>query len=109
MLLSQLIVGAVAAFLVVGPAIYGLVPLGPTGTNLTYERAVAIALVGFAIGGLGSLLLGWIPLVGELVAPAAWVGVLLLLEDIERPTAVGVGLVAWALSAVVLLATRMIA
>lgn len=109
MLVSQAITAVVVAFLVIGPAMYYLVPLGPAGTSLSYERAVAISLVGFAIGGLGTLLLGWIPLVGELVAPATWVGVLLLMEDIERPTAVGVGLVSWGISTVALLLAGMVA
>ncbi|MDS0260579.1 hypothetical protein NDI56_14325 [Haloarcula sp. S1CR25-12] len=108
MLLSQTITAVVLAFLAIGPAIYYLVPLGPTGATPSYERAVAIALAGFAIGGLGTFLLGWIPLLGRLVAPASWVGVLLLLDDIDKPTAAGVGLVSWLISAVAFAITGML-
>lgn len=99
------LLGAVVS-LVVGVGVGGVVvylgvPLGATRAKPGIQTALATAGIGAALSALLTLLFGWIPVVGLLLSPAAWIGVVGHRTGANPPTAVGVGLVAWAVTVVV--------
>ena len=65
-------------------------------------RAVAVALVGALAWALVSFFLGWLPVVGPLLALVVWVGVINVAYPGGWGTAAAVGLVAWLVAAAVL-------
>lgn len=89
-LLATLIVGA--------PAIhFGLSYVAPEAT-VAPHRAVGIALFGALAWGLVSLFFGWIPAIGLLLPPLAWIGTVKWATATDWPAATLVGLVTWALT-----------
>lgn len=65
-------------------------------------RAAVVALVGALAWGLVSFFLGWLPVVGPLLALVAWVGVINLAYPGGWATATAVGVTAWLVAAAVL-------
>jgi hypothetical protein len=92
--LVSLIVGT----LVGGLAVYIGVPLGAGRATPSVEDAFVTAAVGAVLSAVVALLFGWIPLLGPLLAAAAWIGVVGHRTAARPPAAVGVGLVAWAVT-----------
>ncbi|WP_228842418.1 hypothetical protein [Halococcus agarilyticus] len=90
----------VVGVLVGGLAIYFGVPLGSGRATPTVEESFATAAVGTVLSVVVTLLFGWIPLVGAILPAAAWVGVISHRTDARPPTAVGVGVAAWAVALV---------
>lgn len=103
-MLTGLLYGLVSLFagaLVGGLAVYFGVPLGSERVTITGERAFVIGTVGAVVYVVVSGLLGWIPIVGALLGAAAWIGVVSHFTTVDPLTAVGVGLVAWAMTVIV--------
>ena len=67
-------------------------------------RAVAVALVGALAWALVSFFLGWLPIVGPLLALVVWVGVINIAYPGGWGTAAAIGVVAWLVAAGVLYA-----
>lgn len=97
--LADLVVGLLAALVLVGPAIRLLLPAGAAVEG--YPGAVGVALAGLLAAGLTGALLGWLPLLGAVLSPLAWTVVVRWLCRTDWPTALGIGAVAWLLSAAV--------
>lgn len=104
-LLVTAILGVLALILVTTPAVYfGLSFLADEdavayGGRVTFHRAVAIAVLGTLVWATLHVFFGWIPVVGLLLPPLAWIGVLKRYTESDWPTAVVVGIIAWAPSA----------
>jgi|AntDeeMetageno50_2_1112565.scaffolds.fasta_scaffold01750_3 hypothetical protein len=94
------LVSLVVGILVGGLTIFVGVPLGAGGATPTVEESFATAAVGAVLAVIVTLLFGWIPLFGAILPAAAWVGVVGHRTDARPPTAVGVGVVAWAIALV---------
>lgn len=94
------LVNLVVGILVGGAAIYLGVPLGANHATPTVEDAFVTAAVGAVLSAVATLLFGWIPLVGAVLSTAAWVGAVGQRTAATPPTAVGVGLIAWAITLV---------
>lgn len=90
-----------AGTLIGSVVIYVGVPLGAEPMTMSGERALVTAAVGAIVGVLVGGLFGWIPVVGALLAVAAWVGAVGYFTSATPSIAVGVGLVAWAVTLVV--------
>ncbi|MWG33029.1 hypothetical protein [Halomarina oriensis] len=104
MLLLDLFVGLLVSTLLTGPVVYvGLAVR--TGTAVTYGYAVAVALLALVLGGLTTVLLGWLPVVGVVLSPLVWAGTVRSLTRAEWPMALFVGFVAWALASTVFFVT----
>ena len=65
-------------------------------------RAAAVALVGALAWAFVAYSLGWLPVVGPLLALLAWVGIINVAYPGGWPTAAAVGFVAWLVAAGVL-------
>lgn len=98
MFVLDVIVGFVGAFLLFGPAIYAGLELLPDETAVEYPVAAATALVGVLVAGLVDGLLGWLPVVGIVLAPLAWSAVVRRFARASWPASVAVGCATWALS-----------
>lgn len=66
---------------------------------VTYRQAGVIAVSGTIIWGAIHVFFGWIPVVGLLLPPIAWIGSLKHYTDSDWPTAIVCGIIAWAPSA----------
>lgn len=99
-LAADLVAATVTAPLLVAPVLYLLVPRSAAGGRASYLETVGVALAGLVAGGLATVLLGWLPLVGVFAAPLAWVGVVRVARAGDLPTTVGVGFLSWAVSTV---------
>lgn len=95
------LVSLLAGILVGAVAVYAGVPLGVRRTSMTGERALVTAAVAAIVSVVVGALFGWIPIVGTLLSVAAWVGVVGYFTSAAPQTAVGVGLVSWAITLVV--------
>jgi hypothetical protein len=102
MVLDTIIVFLVSLF-VGGLGIYVGVSLA-TDEAIGFGGAVLTALFGAIAWGLVSFFLGWLPLVGALLALIAWIGVINLRHSGGWGTAAVIGLVAWIVAAAVLYA-----
>lgn len=98
MFLIDVLAGFVGAFLLFGPAIYAGLQLLPDEPPVEYPVAAATALVGVLIGGLVDVLLGWLPVVGVVLAPLAWSAVVRRFGRASWPASLAVGFATWALS-----------
>ncbi|MCU4800124.1 hypothetical protein OB920_07050 [Halobacteria archaeon HArc-gm2] len=98
MFLIHVVAGFVAAFLLFGPAIYTGLQLLPGEPAVEYPVAAATALVGVLVAGLIDGLLGWLPVVGVLLAPLAWSAVVRRFGRASWPASFAVGFATWALS-----------
>ncbi|WP_224270852.1 hypothetical protein [Haloprofundus salinisoli] len=107
MFLLNVVVGFVASFLVVAPIIHISLHLRPGSFQSTYEDAALTAVLGILLGGLVSLLFGWIPLVGPLLSPAVWVVVVKRVTDPDWHVAALVGGLSWALTVVLFAGVRL--
>ncbi|MFD1512788.1 hypothetical protein [Halomarina rubra] len=104
MFLVDLLVGLLVSVLLTGPAVYvGLAVR--TGTAVTYAYAVGVALVALVLGGLTTLVFGWLPVVGVVLSPLVWAGTVRALTRAEWPLALLVGFVTWALASTVFFVT----
>lgn len=90
------------------PAVYLGVPLSPADEPIPYREAVAVALLGVTLSGAAAALLGWLPIVGLLVAPAVWVGVVKRYCPVDWGVAAVVGGVSWAMPVVLLTGARLL-
>ena len=95
------VVSLVVGVAVGGVAVYIGVPLGANRAKPDMRTAFTTAGLGAALSALLTLLFGWIPIVGLLLSPAAWIGVVGHRTGATPPVAVGCGLVAWAVTFVV--------
>lgn len=91
------LVSIVVGVLIGGAAIYIGVPLGANRAKPTVEDAFVTAAVGAVLSVVATLLFGWIPLIGAVLSAAAWIGAVGQRTAANPPTAVGVGLIAWAI------------
>ncbi|KTG07616.1 hypothetical protein AUR64_02855 [Haloprofundus marisrubri] len=108
MILFNLVVGFVASFLVVAPVVHVGLQLRPGSLQPTYEDAALTAVLGVLLGGLVTLLLGWIPVVGPLFSPAVWVAVVKRVTESDWLVAVLVGGISWALTVVLFAGVRLV-
>ncbi|WP_435156626.1 hypothetical protein [Haladaptatus sp. DFWS20] len=67
-----------------------------------YSHAIVTALIGSIVWGIISFFVGWIPLLGAILALVAWVGVVNWRYPGGWGTAIVIGLVAWFAAAIVL-------
>lgn len=67
-----------------------------------FEKAIMTALIGALIWGLVSFFLGWIPLLGPLLALVAWIAVINYFYEGGWVNAIVIGLVAWFIVSVIL-------
>ncbi|MFB9808783.1 hypothetical protein ACFFQF_28300 [Haladaptatus pallidirubidus] len=67
-----------------------------------YSHAIVTALFGAIAWGIISFFVGWIPILGALLALVAWVGVINWRYSGGWGTAILIGLVAWFAAAIVL-------
>lgn len=93
--LVSLLVGALGIYVGVSLA---------TNEAIGFGGAILTALFGAVAWGLVSFFLGWLPLVGALLALIAWIGVINLRHSGGWGTAALIGLVAWIVAGVVLYA-----
>lgn len=63
--------------------------------DVGYGRAVVAAFVGALVWALVNFFVGWLPVVGPLLALLAWVGVINATYPGGWGSAAGIGLVAW--------------
>lgn len=104
-LLLAAIFGALLLLLVTTLAVYfGLSYLAAEEATdydepVTARRSVAIAVGGTTIWGAVHVFFGWIPVIGLLLPPIAWVGVLKHHTDSDWWTATVVSVIAWGPSA----------
>ncbi|ADJ14960.1 hypothetical protein [Halalkalicoccus jeotgali] len=75
-----------------------------TNEAIGFGGATLTALAGALAWGLVSFFLGWLPLVGALLALLAWVGVINLRHSGGWGTAALIGVVAWLVAGAVLYA-----
>ncbi|ODR79092.1 hypothetical protein BG842_24970 [Haladaptatus sp. W1] len=68
----------------------------------SYGHAIVTALIGSIVWGIISFFVGWIPILGALLALVAWVGVINWRYPGGWGTAIVIGLVAWFAAAIVL-------
>lgn len=85
---------------VAASVLYFGLPIGRRGVSLSAERAVAIATIGTVVAGLVGVIGALVPVIGLLLAPLAWIGVVGWLTTARWPIATAVGLSSWALSLV---------
>ncbi|SFR31852.1 hypothetical protein [Halogeometricum limi] len=76
--------------------------------DVGYGRAVFTALVGALVWAVVAFFLGWIPLLGPILALVAWVGVINWQYPGGWGSAVAIGFVAWLVAALVLYALAVI-
>ncbi|WP_318569002.1 hypothetical protein [Salinigranum marinum] len=100
MALLDSLVGFVVSLLVGGFGIY--VGARVVVDEADFGHAVVTALVGAVVWAVVGLFLGWIPLVGVLLTLAAYVAVVNWRYPGGWGAAVGIGLVAWVASLVVI-------
>lgn len=81
------------------PIVYFGVPLGALGGSVTAQEAIAVALVGIIITKIGEFLFGWASAVEGVLAPLVWIVVVKHLCPVTWPTAVGIGILGWGVSA----------
>ncbi|MFH5801284.1 hypothetical protein [Haladaptatus sp. CMAA 1911] len=68
----------------------------------SYGHAMITALIGAVVWGIISFFVGWIPILGALLALVAWIGVINWRYPGGWGTAIVIGLVAWFAAAIVL-------
>lgn len=104
-LLVTAVLGVLALILVTTPAIYfGLSYLADEAAvayaeRVTYHRAVALAILGTLVWATLHVFFSWIPVIGLILPPLAWIGVLKRYTACDWPTAIIVGIIAWVPSA----------
>ncbi|SIR66273.1 hypothetical protein SAMN05421858_3206 [Haladaptatus litoreus] len=73
-----------------------------TDRSGSFSRALITALIGAIVWGIISFFVGWIPILGALLALVVWVGVINWRYPGGWGTAAIIGLVAWFAAAIVL-------
>jgi hypothetical protein len=84
----------------VSPLVYFGVPLGASGSSVSAQEAVAVALAGFVSVWLAEIFLGWGSLVELILTPIIWISAVKHLCPIRWPTATGIGILGWGISAI---------
>ncbi|MEM4780460.1 MAG: hypothetical protein QXG03_02695 [Halalkalicoccus sp.] len=79
-----------------------------TNEAIGFGGAAITALLGALAWGLVSFFLGWLPLVGALLALVAWIGVINLRHSGGWGTAALIGVVAWLVASAALYALAVI-
>lgn len=102
MVLDTIIVFLVS-LLIGGLGIYVGVSLA-TNEAIGFGSAILTALFGAIAWGAVSFFVGWLPLVGALLALIAWIGVINVRHSGGWGTAAVIGLIAWIVAGVVLYA-----
>ena len=87
--------------LVIPPIVYYGVRYIASAEQVSSKKAVVVAFLGIVVTGGLEFLLGWLPVVGVVVAPLAWIGVIRGLYQTSWPTAAVIGLSSWALPVLV--------
>lgn len=73
-------------------------------TDAGYKRAIVTALFGAIIWALFSFFLGWIPILGPLLALVAWIGVINWRYPGGWVSAAAIGFIAWLIAFLILYA-----
>lgn len=97
MTLATALLSLAAGMLAIPPVIYyGVQRLTPA-EQVSAKKTVVVAFLGTVITGGLAFLLGWLPVVGVVVAPLAWICVVKGCYQTTWPTAAVIGLPSWAL------------
>lgn len=70
--------------------------------DISFVSAVITALLGAIAWAVVSFFVGWLPVLGAVIALLVWIGIINYRYPGGWPTAVGIGVVAWLVSAGVL-------
>ena len=97
MTLATALLSLFVGLLVIPPVIYYGVRHITPAEHVSVKKAVVVAFLGIVVTGGIAFLFGWLPVVGVLVAPLAWIGVIRGLYRTSWPTAAAIGLSSWAL------------
>lgn len=97
-LLVKGVLALLATLLVGAPAIYFGLAYATPEASVAPHRAVGIALFGALAWGFVTLFFGWIPVIGLVMLPVAWIGTIRWATATDWPAATLVGLTAWALT-----------
>ena len=101
MTLATALLSLFVGLLVIPPVIYyGTRRIAPA-KQVSFKKAVVVAFLGIVVTGGLEFLLGWLPVVGVVVAPLAWIGVIRGFYQTSWPTAAAIGLSSWALPVLV--------
>lgn len=87
--------------LVIPPIIYYGVRRITPADQMSSKKAVVVAFLGIIVTGGLEFLFGWLPVVGVLIAPLAWIGVVKGFYPASWPAAAAIGLSSWALPVLV--------
>jgi hypothetical protein len=97
MTLATAFISLFVGLLVIPPILYYGVRCITPAEQVSIKKAVVVAFLGIILtGGLESLV-GWLPVVGVLVAPLAWIGVVRGFYSTSWPIAAALGMSSWAL------------
>ena len=101
MTLAAAFLSLFVGLLVIPPVIYYGVRHITSAEQVSVKKAVVVAFLGIVVTGGLEFLLGWLPVVGVVVAPLAWIGMIRGLYSTSWPTAAAIGLSSWALPVLV--------
>ena len=97
MTLTAALLSLFVGVLVIPPTIYYSVRRITSADRVSFKKAVVVAFLGIVVTGGLEFLFGWFPVVGVLVAPFAWIGVVKGFYPTSWPAAAAIGLSSWAL------------
>ena len=101
MTLASTLLSLFVGLLVIPPILYyGMRRLTPT-ERVNEKKAVVVAFLGIVVTGGLDFLLGWLPVVGVVVAPLAWICAVKGFYQTSWPSAAAIGLSSWALPVLV--------
>lgn len=102
MTLGVALLSVVIGLLVIPPVIYYGMEHVTSDDRVSLKKAVIVALLGIVVTGGLEFLFGWVPVVGVVVAPFAWIAVIRGGYPVSWPVAAAVGLTSWALPTLVI-------
>ena len=97
MTLASVFLSLFVGLLVVPPVLYYGMRHLTSAEQVSIKKAAVVAFLGIVVTGGLEFLLGWLPVVGVLVAPLAWIGVVRGFYQTSWPHAAAIGLSSWAL------------
>ena len=101
MTLAAAFLSLFVGLLVIPPIIYYSVRRIMPADRVSFKKAVVVAFLGIVVMGGLEFQFGWHPVVGVLVAPLAWIGVVKGFYPTSWPAAAAIGLSSWALPVLV--------
>ena len=101
MTLAAALLSLFVGLLVIPPIIHFGVERTTPAEQVSPKKAVVVAFLGIVVTGGLEFLLGWLPVVGVVVAPLTWVGMIRGFYQTSWPTAAVIGLSSWALPVLV--------